>query len=59
MKAPITAKNTMAIPDGSGGEVGELAPLQLQLAQYAGIGEVEKEIFNIDIWCIVFEKVST
>ena len=52
-------KNMMAITDSSGYEVRELVPLQLKLAQHAGKDEVKKEIFNVDIWCVIFEKVST
>jgi hypothetical protein len=48
-------KNKIAITDGSDDGVG-VTPRQL--AQHAGKDEVGKEIFNIDIWCMIFEKVS-
>jgi hypothetical protein len=45
----------MTITDGSGDEVGEA---QRQFAQHAGKDEVKKEIFNVDVWCVIFEKVN-
>ena len=38
------------------GVVGALP--QLELAQRAGKDDVRKEVFNVDVWCVVFEKVS-
>jgi hypothetical protein len=51
----IITKNKMTITDGSGGEVGEA---QRQFAQHARKDEVKKEIFNVDVWCVIFEKVN-
>jgi hypothetical protein len=43
----------MAITDGSGDGVG------VTRLQRVGKDNVKKEIFNIDIWCLIFEKASS
>jgi len=55
MIIPTMAERKMAITNGSDDGFGVA---RLQLTQHPDKDKVKEEIFNLDIWCLIFEKVS-